>query len=774
MNEDDNVYKKRNRMQTKDPAIRRPRTVALLTSIIVLGTSAGLSLFADTDPTIPSASGATLSTPQDTPTTIVLVGSSNDSGSIIFATTTSPAHGTLGAITGSTVIYTPDSGYSGTDTFQFTTTEGATSSAPATISLSIIAPTPVGAVRFTVRDGSTIATSSTVYIPLSGTTSITATGGGTHDIPADSVLAALSTLDASSSEFAITDLSYDAGFASFLVNCIAVPAATSTPDCYDWHYVVNGTAPSVGMDHFDLHDGDSVYLYFGSPHLFTLSTSTVTVGSTISVTAQAYDPISGTYGPGTGLIVGAVTFNPDFSANEFATTTIDATGQGSFTLNATGTYQVGIKDDFYFPSQALTVSEATQGDTGGGGFSGGTDPHAQTTFDIPRALAYLAAQQKTDGSFANDYITDWAALAFANYPGSARDKLKSYLLTHTPTLSTVTDRERHAMALAALGINPFDGTPQDLIAPIVAAFDGTQVGDASLVTDDIFSLFPLLHGGYMQFDPMIRSIAKNIIAKQRPDGSWESSVDVTAAAMQALGPLFTVPGYGGALGKGAGYLASTEQADGGWNNPDSTSWVMTMVNSVREGDPSRAPVFVSATGKAPADALNLSQQSDGGVRPALDNTDTRTWSTAYAIVAASGKSWISLMQGFSGPSGSGTFSGGTDPYVGSATSTASTTPFAATSTPTVATSTSMLPPLAPSTIPASTTPTWLTDSGTSTRVSAPVISKKPKVKRVLIAPPTSQTQATTTSPRSQTAASASANTSFFGRIFDWVRSLLPW
>jgi hypothetical protein len=748
----------------------------LLATIVILGTSAGISIFADTDPTIPAASPISISFVQGTAATISLAGTSNDGGSIIFATTTSPSHGTLSMIAGTDVIYTPDAGYAGTDSFSFVAIEGATTSPAALVSIEVRAPTPTGTVHVTVRDGTTIATSSSLTIPLTGTTSVSA--GGAHDVGADSALAALVALDASSTEFSITDLSYSAGFASFLVNCISVPAASSSSDCYDWHYVVNGAAPAVGMDHYALKDGDTMYVYFGSPHTLALATTTVAVGSPLQVTAQTYDPVAGAYVPGTGLVVGAVTFNPDFSANEFATTTIGADGSGNLTLTATGTYEVGIRDDFYYPSQTITVTEAGSAPGTVGGFSGGSDPYAQTTFNIPSALTYLTSQQKPDGSFANDYITDWAAFAFAKYPGTARDKLVAYLKTHTPAFSNITDYERHAMALEALGISPFDGSPANAIQPILAAFDGTQIGDASLDTDDIFALFALMHAGYTVQTPFMKKIGTQVLSKQQPDGSWDGIPDTTAAAMLALGDFFEPGGLspvllGASFGRGQGYLVSQQQADGGWRNADSTSWVQTMINGVNLDDPAHAQSWATPSGKTPLNYLASQQQTDGGVRSLSEQSDTRAWSTAYAIVAASGQSWHSLMGYFTPPSASTGFSGGTNPYATTA---------AATSATSTATSTSVAASTTPST--ASTTPTIATSTVSSIAVVAPspastpdqtITTNKPLKKMPAVSKKSQVTQAAASVlSQTQVATATEAQPSLFGRIVGWFRHLLGW
>ena len=51
-----------------------------------------------------------------------------------------PAKGTLGAITGSTVVYTPNPGEFGIDSFTYGASDGTAASAPATVSVTISRP----------------------------------------------------------------------------------------------------------------------------------------------------------------------------------------------------------------------------------------------------------------------------------------------------------------------------------------------------------------------------------------------------------------------------------------------------------------------------------------------------------------------------------------------------------------------------------------------------------------------------------------------------------
>lgn len=427
---------------------------------------------------------------------------------------------------------------------------------------------------------------------------------------------------------------------------------------------------------------------------------------------------------------------------------------------------------FSIDSLTATTSAPAPSNSGGGG--GGETVHFN--LDIPLALSYLVSKQNVDGSFNSSMLSDWIAIAFAaSDPGSAKTNLYQYLLTSSPTLSSVTDYERHAMALMALGINPYNGTSKDYITPIVNTFDGTQIGDTNLDNDDIFAIFSLMSAGYSPNDPMMKSIVAHILEAQRPDGSWDGSPDMTAAAVQAIGPFFSVPGYGAAMGRAMGYLASTQQASGGWGSVDSTSWVQTMMNAARELDAAHAPTFTSSGGRYPLDEIAGAQQSDGAVRPVSDTVDNRVWSTSYAIVAASGKSWLTLLQPFSRPSGSGITTSGGSVVEMTETSTATTTPLTASSTPAVATST---PETVSTSTPAVTDPAQATTTATTTPKK--VQSKIVKVLRPKKTPTPSVAATTSSMPSvtsNQVAAAAAATPSkggFLSGLWHSIASFFGW
>src|SRR3989344_3909346 len=696
---------------------------------------------------------------------------------LLLVSATSPvlAHANEATTTPDLATTTPDIIATTTPDVVATTTPEVSTSTPSTATI-------------TIRDGDIVAFTGIVELAASTSPAVDiapTNSSSTVAIPPARLLATLVALDATTTDFDITDLAYFSSFDSFIINCITVPAVPTTPHCFNWTYAVDGTFPQVGIDDTLLQDGDIVHLFFGPPRQTVLSTTTVAVDDPFTATAQRYDLDSGMYVGVAGVVLGVGISNPDFSFTEFATSTSDVNGEAIFSMNATGTFAVGIQEDFYFPSASITIVDAPatttdeapeqeqedveQPSSGGGG--GGEIVHFE--FNVPLALSFLAEKQQHDGSLGALLYTDWAAFAFAasdpgNAPstssGQAKNLLREYLLTAEPSLESITDYERHAMALMALGIDPYTGAPKDYIAPIVAAFDGTQIGNASIPHD---AIFPLLHAGYSASDEIIQKAVAFILSKQSASGSW-GDPDTTAAAVQALVEVRSLPGVFNALSKAESYLHSQQQSNSGFSNSFSTSWVMQAIAALGQ-----APSQWSPSGTYPEDYLVSLQQTDGGIEPTSTDTNSRVWATSYAIPAALNRTWDSLLQSFSKPS----TAGGNGAVLGVSTSTVSTsspqavsttTPIVATSTPAVSTST---PPTVDT---GTTTPVVATTSGTikpPAKKSTVVKKPTPVPKASVPAPPATSSQ---TIPTQVAAAASTAPKSFLGKIWQTVTSFFAW
>ena len=104
--------------------------------------------------TPPTANAASATTSQGVPATVTLSGSDPETCELTFSVVAAPAHGTLSAPTSQAcvagspntdqaqIVYTPASGYSGSDSFTFKVNDGSADSSAATVSITVTAPPP--------------------------------------------------------------------------------------------------------------------------------------------------------------------------------------------------------------------------------------------------------------------------------------------------------------------------------------------------------------------------------------------------------------------------------------------------------------------------------------------------------------------------------------------------------------------------------------------------------------------------------------------------------
>ena len=260
-------------------------------------------------------------------------------------------------------------------------------------------------------------------------------------------------------------------------------------------------------------------------------------------------------------------------------------------------------------------------------------------FSIPSALSYLSTNQKSDGLFGSDLYTDWVSVGIVKSgegSQSIENKILDYYKKENIELSlSVTDSERHAMALMSLGIDPYNGTKINYIDKIISSYDGTQIGDKDLYNDDIFGLIVLAHAGYTKDDEIIKNVVTHVLSKQSDDGSW-GSVDMTSAAIEALRNFNDLDKVSEVTSKGEEYLKKNQKNDGSFDdNSYSTSWA---VQALSNDDSFKMEVENGIK------YLTDEQQSDGGL--GTGETSNRIWGTAYAIPAVMKLSWNDILLNF--------------------------------------------------------------------------------------------------------------------------------
>ncbi|MFA5932275.1 MAG: prenyltransferase/squalene oxidase repeat-containing protein [Candidatus Paceibacterota bacterium] len=272
------------------------------------------------------------------------------------------------------------------------------------------------------------------------------------------------------------------------------------------------------------------------------------------------------------------------------------------------------------------------------------------TFDLKKALDFLVTQQKDDGSFGENLYTDWSALALTS--GNYQDqiiKLIKYLTETKKEKLSLTDNERHAMSLMSLGLNPYNTNGINYIDKIINSFDGKQFGDTKEDNDDIFALIVLQNAGYSIDEKMINDDISFILSRQKDNGSFDGSVDMTGAAIEALSVFKQNEQVKNSLTKAREFLKQNQKDNGGWGNASSTAWVLEGITALGEkpedwkkDDPAK-----DGASNTPLDYLTTIQDTDGGIKD--ENIDTKIWKTAYVTSILSGKTWNQIMKKFEKP-----------------------------------------------------------------------------------------------------------------------------
>jgi len=492
------------------------------------------------------------------------------------------------------------------------------------------------------------------------TTTVIDSANANVEVITSTVFGALNQVDGENANFNLSDFTYYNSMQAIFISCLEV-ATTSNSSlekaCGYWKYVVNGEYSYLGVDQYNLVDGDNIYFYFGSPRA-DLLTSTVIVGESFVAIAKTYDYQNNIYVPAPNYTIGITQPDPNnpWSPIVLFSTTSDSLGQGIFTINQVGSYGVGIAEDYYSILENLSVvatssnSNATTTATSTDSTSGNNSSKTEK-IDGVGAVAFLHDNQNPTGSFGDDLYTDWAAIGLAA-TGKSSDKtlIKNYLISHNFSAESLTDYERHAMALMSLGINPYTGTKINYISKISAEFNGEYFGSGA-INENIFALFPLLNAGYDSSDPEISKTVAYLISKQITDsdgGGYWVDVDITAATIQALVLVQDLPGVNTALEKAKTYLRNHQRDGAGFDNGSvtnsnvsSTVWVLQALVALGESQEDWIK-----NGKTIENYLASKQGVTGGL---VDVGIDSVWATSYLLPAYYEKTWDELMTNFKKP-----------------------------------------------------------------------------------------------------------------------------
>ncbi|HLP86454.1 MAG TPA: prenyltransferase/squalene oxidase repeat-containing protein [Candidatus Paceibacterota bacterium] len=402
---------------------------------------------------------------------------------------------------------------------------------------------------------------------------------------------------------------------------------------------IDNTSPTspynLSAKQYELIQNDNILFYYNTNPLYiSVDNLTPSVGSDVTISVKEFG-LDSSWNP---------VWLPSISKVVIGSNILDTDENGEYKIKIlnTDSFTVQGQKDNFISSPLLTINPIVaseeenneeENNTGSGG--GGGSSVSTKEFSIEKALSFLISKQKSDGSLGDPLYTDWAAIsAKAGENSNLQSSIKNYLKSNLFNSSVATDNERHAMALMSLNINPYTGTSVNYIKKITDSFDGTQIGESSLWNDDIFGLIVLQNAGYDDNDEIIFKTISFILNKQSDNGSW-GSVDMTGAGIMALREFDDVEGVDEAISKAEDYLINTQNEDGGFDNPFSTSWALQALSIDNKYDNEV---------KDALEYLGELQEEDGGTKGSEDNN--RVWATSYSIPAVLGLSWNDILEDF--------------------------------------------------------------------------------------------------------------------------------
>ncbi len=218
------------------------------------------------------------------------------------------------------------------------------------------------------------------------------------------------------------------------------------------------------------------------------------------------------------------------------------------------------------------------------------------------------------------------------------------------TSNSANDYSSAILAITAINQDPKTFGGSDYVAKLESFWDGTQLGDASLLNDDIFSLLALISAGEPASSPIVTGIKNYIISKQNSDGGWGwspsagSDSNMASAAIMALisaGVFNTDP----VIHNAVEFLKTMQNQDGGFlydasgservSDAASDSWAVSAIYAV-----SQNPLQWTKGNANPITNLKSLQDTSKGFFH-HQNGDQETFftatETAYAVLALEGK-----------------------------------------------------------------------------------------------------------------------------------------
>ena len=171
--------------------------------------------------------------------------------------------------------------------------------------------------------------------------------------------------------------------------------------------------------------------------------------------------------------------------------------------------------------------------------------------EVADALDYLRGEQATSGSISDFSSSAWVVMAIAaagedphDWQVDTNPSIVDYLVANASSAASSTDYARMLLAIAAADEDPTNFGGINFISLLESTYDGTQIGDDSLLNDDFWGVMGLIAAGESPSSEVITDSVTFIKSNQNIDGGWSwgvgqaSDVDDTAAAIMARSDLF--------------------------------------------------------------------------------------------------------------------------------------------------------------------------------------------------------------------------------------------
>lgn len=288
-------------------------------------------------------------------------------------------------------------------------------------------------------------------------------------------------------------------------------------------------------------------------------------------------------------------------------------------------------------------------------------PYGLTDTEVTNALAYVRGQQAEDGSVGGFGPSAWVVMAIVAAGEDPHDwkvgdiSIVDYLADNAGEANLATDYARMVLTIVAANEDPTDFGGRNFLSLLQAAYDGTQIGDSSLLNDDFWGAMALIAAGESPNSEIVQNSVSFIKSCQQADGgwgfdpgaSWGTDVDSTSAAITALIAAGESPSSN-TITNGLAFVRSTQMDNGGFEswgatNADTDSWAIGAIVAAGQ-DPTNASW--TENGNTPVDDLLSFQQGDGSFYWQSDSPGA--WpcqTTAWAMQALLGRPYPVTLRG---------------------------------------------------------------------------------------------------------------------------------